>query len=161
VKPADEVETVVLSVNPADRRISLGMKQLLDNPWENLTSVSGRAIVEAGAQPDDFGAFHRDRGWHRRLGSRLQPELDKRVKHLDPLSCRKKDVEKISISFHSSSPTLSETKSRLLVCWLDEHDSQPLGDGIPRVLHPLDNQLKVGDVNTRPSMPSTSQNRRR
>ena len=37
VKPGDEVETVVLSVNPADRRISLGMKQLLDNPWENLT----------------------------------------------------------------------------------------------------------------------------
>jgi small subunit ribosomal protein S1 len=32
VKPGDEVETVVLSVNPADRRISLGMKQLLDNP---------------------------------------------------------------------------------------------------------------------------------
>jgi ribosomal protein S1 len=24
-------------VNPADRRISLGMKQLLDNPGENLT----------------------------------------------------------------------------------------------------------------------------
>jgi len=37
VKPGDEVETVVLSVNPADRRISLGMKQLLENPWENLT----------------------------------------------------------------------------------------------------------------------------
>jgi small subunit ribosomal protein S1 len=32
VKPGDEVETVVLSVNPADRRISLGMKQLMDNP---------------------------------------------------------------------------------------------------------------------------------
>ena len=32
VKPGDEVETVVLSVNPADRRISLGMKQLLENP---------------------------------------------------------------------------------------------------------------------------------
>ncbi len=32
VKPGDEVDTVVLSVNPADRRISLGMKQLMENP---------------------------------------------------------------------------------------------------------------------------------
>src|SRR6185437_12923488 len=33
VKHGDDVETVVLSVNPSDRRISLGMKQLLENPW--------------------------------------------------------------------------------------------------------------------------------
>jgi small subunit ribosomal protein S1 len=32
VKPGDEVDTVVLSVNPADRRISLGMKQLSRTP---------------------------------------------------------------------------------------------------------------------------------
>ena len=34
VKPGDEVDTLILSVNPNDRRISLGMKQLQDNPWE-------------------------------------------------------------------------------------------------------------------------------
>ncbi len=34
VKPGDEVDTIILSVNPNDRRISLGMKQLQDNPWE-------------------------------------------------------------------------------------------------------------------------------
>jgi len=59
VKPGDEVETVVLSVNPADRRISLGMKQLLENPWEHLvaryptgTNVEGRV-----RNLTDFGAF--------------------------------------------------------------------------------------------------------
>ena len=59
VKPADEVETVVLSVNPADRRISLGMKQLLDNPWENLTErYPAGAIVEGRVRNlTDFGAF--------------------------------------------------------------------------------------------------------
>ena len=36
VKPGDEVDTIILSVNPNDRRISLGMKQLQDNPWEQL-----------------------------------------------------------------------------------------------------------------------------
>jgi small subunit ribosomal protein S1 len=59
VKPADEVETVVLSVNPADRRISLGMKQLLDNPWDNLTEkYPTGAIVEGRVRNlTDFGAF--------------------------------------------------------------------------------------------------------
>jgi len=59
VKPGDEVETVVLSVNPADRRISLGMKQLLDNPWENLTERYPAGTVVEGRVRNltDFGAF--------------------------------------------------------------------------------------------------------
>ena len=59
VKPGDEVDTVVLSVNPADRRISLGMKQLLENPWESLTDKYPiGAIVEGRVRNlTDFGAF--------------------------------------------------------------------------------------------------------
>jgi small subunit ribosomal protein S1 len=59
VKPADEVETVVLSVNPADRRISLGMKQLLENPWENLTEKYPAGTIVEGRVRNltDFGAF--------------------------------------------------------------------------------------------------------
>jgi ribosomal protein S1 len=59
VKPGDEVETVVLSVNPADRRISLGMKQLLENPWENLTEKYPTGAVVEGRVRNltDFGAF--------------------------------------------------------------------------------------------------------
>ncbi|MGH9587330.1 MAG: 30S ribosomal protein S1, partial [Acidobacteriaceae bacterium] len=59
VKPGEEVETVVLAVNPSDRRISLGMKQLQENPWEHLvarypvgTNVEGRV-----RNLTDFGAF--------------------------------------------------------------------------------------------------------
>jgi len=59
VKPSDEVETVVLSVNPSDRRISLGMKQLMDNPWENLTERYPAGTVVEGRVRNltDFGAF--------------------------------------------------------------------------------------------------------
>jgi small subunit ribosomal protein S1 len=59
VKPGDEVDTVVLSVNPADRRISLGMKQLMENPWENLTErYPAGTIVEGRVRNlTDFGAF--------------------------------------------------------------------------------------------------------
>jgi small subunit ribosomal protein S1 len=59
VKPGDEVNTVVISVNPADRRISLGMKQLLENPWEHLTERYPAGTVVEGRVRNltDFGAF--------------------------------------------------------------------------------------------------------
>jgi len=59
VKPGDEVETVVLSVNPSDRRISLGMKQLQENPWEHLTLRYPAGTVVEGRVRNltDFGAF--------------------------------------------------------------------------------------------------------
>jgi small subunit ribosomal protein S1 len=59
VNVGDQVETVVLNVNPAERRISLGLKQLEANPWESLgdkypvgSSVEGRV-----RNLTDFGAF--------------------------------------------------------------------------------------------------------
>ncbi|MHB1022579.1 MAG: 30S ribosomal protein S1 [Acidobacteriaceae bacterium] len=59
VKPGDEVETVVLSVNPTDRRISLGMKQLQENPWEQLEDKYPAGTVVEGRVRNltDFGAF--------------------------------------------------------------------------------------------------------
>ncbi|HET9743464.1 MAG TPA: 30S ribosomal protein S1 [Terriglobales bacterium] len=59
VKPGDEVETVVLNVNPADRRISLGLKQLEQNPWEQLHDKYPVGSVVEGRVRNltDFGAF--------------------------------------------------------------------------------------------------------
>ena len=59
VKPGDEVETVVISVNPSDRRISLGMKQLQENPWENLSEryPTGQIVEGRVRNLTDFGAF--------------------------------------------------------------------------------------------------------
>src|SRR6266702_8550492 len=55
----DQVDCVVLSVNPTDRRISLGMRQLAANPWDSLiekypvgANVEGRV-----RNLTDFGAF--------------------------------------------------------------------------------------------------------
>ncbi len=59
VKPGDEVDTIILSVNPNDRRISLGMKQLQDNPWEQLEDkYPVGAVIEGRVRNlTDFGAF--------------------------------------------------------------------------------------------------------
>src|SRR5256714_1255555 len=59
VNPGDTVEVEVLGVDPKARRISLGMKQIQDNPWKTLgdryqvgTRVHGRV-----RNLTDFGAF--------------------------------------------------------------------------------------------------------
>ena len=59
VKPGDEVDTIILSVNPTDRRISLGMKQLQENPWEELEGKYPVGIEVEGRVRNltDFGAF--------------------------------------------------------------------------------------------------------
>jgi len=36
LKPGETVEAVILSVNPAERRLSLGLKQALGNPWADI-----------------------------------------------------------------------------------------------------------------------------
>jgi small subunit ribosomal protein S1 len=59
VKVGDEVETVVLNVNPTERRISLGLKQLEQNPWEQLHEKYPVGSVVEGKVRNltDFGAF--------------------------------------------------------------------------------------------------------
>jgi small subunit ribosomal protein S1 len=59
VNVGDAIDCVVLNVNPQERRISLGLKQLESNPWERLhekypigSTVEGRV-----RNLTDFGAF--------------------------------------------------------------------------------------------------------
>ena len=59
VNVGDQVEAVVLNVNPQERRISLGLKQLESNPWETLhEKFPVGSIVEGKVRNlTDFGAF--------------------------------------------------------------------------------------------------------
>jgi small subunit ribosomal protein S1 len=59
LKPGDSVEVVVLGVNAADRRISLGLKQALGDPWvEAAAKLVPGAVVEGPVTSiQKFGAF--------------------------------------------------------------------------------------------------------
>ena len=59
VKQGDAVEAVVLAVNPADKRISLGLKQALGDPWENVARKHPVGSVVEGPVTNitNFGAF--------------------------------------------------------------------------------------------------------
>ncbi|MGA2181843.1 MAG: 30S ribosomal protein S1 [Bryobacteraceae bacterium] len=59
VKPGEAVEVVVLGVNPAEHRISLGLKQALGDPWESAEKrFAPGTVVEAPViSLAAFGAF--------------------------------------------------------------------------------------------------------
>lgn len=59
VSVGDEVEAMILEVDPANRRISLGMKQIQPNPWDSVAqrySVGSRVSGKV-RNLTDFGAF--------------------------------------------------------------------------------------------------------
>ncbi|TCO76118.1 30S ribosomal protein S1 [Chromatocurvus halotolerans] len=47
-KKGDEIETVILSIDPERERISLGIKQLEDDPFSNYVAVNDRGTIVTG-----------------------------------------------------------------------------------------------------------------
>jgi len=59
VKPGETVEAVILGVNSGDRRISLGLKQALGDPWDDVAGkfAVGAVIEGPVTSVTKFGAF--------------------------------------------------------------------------------------------------------
>jgi len=59
VKPGDTVEVMILGVNPEERRISLGLKQALGDPWADIEKKFPVGTVVEGliTSLTKFGAF--------------------------------------------------------------------------------------------------------
>jgi small subunit ribosomal protein S1 len=59
VKPGETVEAVILGVSPGERRISLGLKQALGDPWTEVTQkfAVGSAVEGPVTSLTNFGAF--------------------------------------------------------------------------------------------------------
>ncbi|MFI5367167.1 MAG: 30S ribosomal protein S1 [Candidatus Binatia bacterium] len=59
VEPGQEVDVIVLDVDPSNRRISLGLKQAAPNPWEMLriNHPVGSRVSGAVKHITDFGLF--------------------------------------------------------------------------------------------------------
>ncbi|HEX8816547.1 MAG TPA: 30S ribosomal protein S1 [Terriglobales bacterium] len=59
VKPGDQVEAVILSISPSERRIALGLKQALGDPWVGIDQKFPVGFVIEGPVTSltKFGAF--------------------------------------------------------------------------------------------------------
>ncbi len=59
LQKSQQVDAVVLEVNPADQRISLGLKQACNDPWNTITSryAIGQIVKGKVSKIASFGAF--------------------------------------------------------------------------------------------------------
>jgi small subunit ribosomal protein S1 len=59
VKKGQIVEAVILNINYNEKKVSLGIKQLSDDPWERIPSdyPPGRVLLVKVSKVTDFGAF--------------------------------------------------------------------------------------------------------
>jgi small subunit ribosomal protein S1 len=59
LKPGEEVEAIILDIDPEQQRISLGLKQAEDDPWENIEELYkiGDLVKGKVTKITAFGAF--------------------------------------------------------------------------------------------------------
>ncbi|MGH9905330.1 MAG: 30S ribosomal protein S1 [Pyrinomonadaceae bacterium] len=109
VSPGDAVEVEVLSVDPKARRISLGMKQIQENPWQTLhdryqvgTRVHGRV-----RNLTDFGAFIEIEDGVDGLVHVSDISWSRRIKHPSEVLKKGQDIDAIITSIDTENRRLS------------------------------------------------------
>ena len=109
VNPGDAVEVEVLSVDPKARRISLGMKQIQDNPWQTLheryqvgTRVHGRV-----RNLTDFGAFIEIEDGVDGLVHVSDISWSRRIKHPSEMLKKSQEIDAIITSIDAENRRLS------------------------------------------------------
>src|SRR5437899_2479779 len=109
VSVGDTVDCVVLNVNPQERRISLGMRQLAANPWDSLhdkfpvgTTVEGRV-----RNLTEFGAFIEIEDGIDGLVHVSNLSWTKRVKHPSEVLKKGDKVKAIVLAIESDKRRLS------------------------------------------------------
>ena len=78
VNIGDIVEVKVLKIDSENQKISLGMKQTEDDPWDTLDAKypPGTKIEGTVCSLTNFGGLHRDRGQYRRASAHFGYVLD-------------------------------------------------------------------------------------
>lgn len=97
VKTGDVVEVQVLGVDSADRRISLGMRQLQQNPWELIAGKYRVGMTVSGKVRNitDFGAFVEIEEGIDGLVHVSDISWSKKIKHAKDVLKKGQDVEAV------------------------------------------------------------------
>ncbi|OYT70650.1 MAG: 30S ribosomal protein S1 [Chloracidobacterium sp. CP2_5A] len=109
VSVGDEVEAMILEVDPVNRRISLGMKQIQPNPWDSVAqrySVGSRVSGKV-RNLTDFGAFVEIEDGIDGLIHVSDLSWTKRVKHPSDVLKKGQSIEAIITSIDTVNRRLS------------------------------------------------------
>ena len=93
VTPGDEITVKVLRVDEATQKISLGLKQLTDDPWSRVADHvrGGPGAHRPRHAPRGVRRVRRARAGGRRVGARLDVRADGPVERMDPVGCRRNE----------------------------------------------------------------------
>ena len=85
VKPGDEITVKVLRVDEATQKISLGLKQLTDDPWSKVDDHlrGGPGAHRPRHAPRGVRRVRRARAGDRRVGARLDVRTDGPIERMD------------------------------------------------------------------------------
>ena len=131
VKVNDQVETVVLNVNPAERRISLGLKQLETNPWDTLHEKYPTGMVVEGKVRNltEFGAFVEVEEGIDGLVHVSNMSWTKRVKHPSEVLKKGEKVKAVVLAIEPEHRRLSLGIKQLQPdAWQSFFDTHKIGD---------------------------------
>lgn len=109
VKPGEEVEVQVLGIDTEERRISLGMKQLQENPWDTIGEryQIGSKVVGKVRNLTDFGAFVEIEDGVDGLVHVSDISHSKKIKHPKDVLKRDQEVEAIVTNIDTQGHRLS------------------------------------------------------
>jgi small subunit ribosomal protein S1 len=109
VNPGDSVEVEVLAVDPKARRISLGMKQIQDNPWRTLNEryQVGSRVQGRVRNLTDFGAFIEIEDGVDGLVHVSDISWSRRIKHPSELLKKGQEIEAVITSIDIENRRLS------------------------------------------------------
>jgi small subunit ribosomal protein S1 len=133
VKPGDQVEAVVLDVQPKERRISLGLKQLEPNPWTTVESrYSVGSVVEGRVRNmTDFGAFIEIEDGIDGLVHVSDISWTKRIKHPSEVLKKGQLVQAVILNIDAKSHRLSLGIKQLQPdAWETYFQSHQVGDTV-------------------------------
>ncbi|MCL4814649.1 MAG: 30S ribosomal protein S1 [Vicinamibacteraceae bacterium] len=122
----DAVEAMVLGVDPANRRISLGLKQVAANPWEELTDryPVGTRIKGKVRNLTEFGAFVEVEEGIDGLIHISDMSWSKRLKHPSEVLKKGDTVEAMVLNIDAENQRLSLGLKQLATDIWDEFFSQ-------------------------------------
>lgn len=109
VQVGDEVEAVVLEVDADNRRISLGMKQIEPNPWEQIAETYAINSVVKGIVRNltDFGAFVEVEEGVEGLVHISDLSWTKKIKHPSEVLQKGQEVEAVVLNVDAENQRLS------------------------------------------------------
>ncbi|MDR3764392.1 MAG: 30S ribosomal protein S1 [Acidobacteriota bacterium] len=133
LKPGETVETVILGINPGERRISLGLKQALGDPWTDAARQFAAGTIVKGPVTNimKFGAFVQLAEGVEGMVHVSEISAEKRIEHPQDALKVGQEVEVLVLALDLEKRQIKLSMKQLVPTGLDEYIAEhKVGDTV-------------------------------